>query len=481
MSMLWVKIFNLLYLNMVIILSKEQFKEKLENKRKKLLEQRAKRIAEEIVLILKWIDMNEYSKEDQLNFQESARHIAEKKSYTEDYNLTILENIKNSSEENHYWEDVNVHEWINIFSNIENDVVYRRMVEKWDLENIKLFLERKLPEETYYNYLTDIEIKEIWNEDPNLLKRQLEKQAEDSSMTIEQNNEWDKNQEEEQQGSEENLNEEQVTETMEQEVDEETWEDETKGKKTDKEDSNNPTDSWSERTLSDEDLFRINNAIKYFKDNWMEIKDCDTVQDIISQIKAQIYSHSWIARNKWNKVDFLKNNNWVVVEEKDIPKNFKPWDQFNVYCACALDWCHIEIKIQPAKSIEKKKQPELPYFIFINLEWIKRTLKEYFNSDMEALKEYIDKYFTMRKSWFIAFSAKIPYGWYGPERHEQNHKNLAEKLKEMYSKNPEIKKCSIYMGKEFVNKILESRDTTAYIKLRQLEAFREKLLDDSWY
>ena len=474
------KIFSLLYLNMAIILSKEQFNEKLEDKRKKLLEQRAKRITEEIVLILKWIDMKEYSKEDQLNFQESARRIAEKKSYAEDYNLTVLENIKKSSEENNYWEDVNVNEWINIFSNIENDVVYRRMVEKWDLENIKLFLERKLPEETYYSYLTDIENKEIWNEDPMLLKKQLEKEAEDSKINDEQNKESEENLGEENQEPEENLGEEQISELMEQEAEIETWEDRTEWEEIDKENSDNSVDNWSEMVLSDEDLFRINNAINHYKDKWMEIKDCETVEDVIIQIKTQIYRHSWISRNWWNKNNFL-NNNWVVVEEKDIPKDFKPWDQFNVYCAWSSNSCYIEIKVKPAKSLEKGKKSELPFYIFNNLDCIKNTLKKCFNSDMEAIKEYINKYFAMRKSWFIAFLAKIPYDWYSPERHKQNHEALAKKLGKLREENPDVEKCSTYMGKNFVDKMFWSRETDIYWKLRQLDAFKEALLDDSWY
>lgn len=466
MSILY-DIFYLLCIEMTLILSKEQFQEKIESKRKNLLEQRTQRIADEIALILKWIDMDKLSEEEQLKIQESAKFLAEKKSYIEDYKLMVLENIKNSSEENHYWEHINDSEWINIFSDIENDLVYKRMVAKWDLENIKLFLERKLPIETYFTYLTDIEIKEIWNEDPILLKKQLEKEEEDSNANVE-----------EQKESEENLGEDQISELIEQVIDGERWEDETKSEEIDEGNSNNAVDSWLGRELSDDDLFRINSAINYYKDKWMEINDCETIQDIIDKIKSKIFKRSWLTRHKRAKNDFLKNSNWIAVEEDDIPKDFKAWDKFNVYCAGALGWWYIEVKLQSVKEVKKIAEVTLPKYI--NIVWIKKNLRECFNSDMKAIKEFINKYFLLRMSCFITLCAKLPYyDWYSFDWYEQKRNELTERFQKERTKNPKIGKCSIYIGKGFVDKLFEDRSTTDdVLKLERHKALRNKLLED---
>lgn len=129
------------------ILTKEQFQEKFEIKREKLLEQKKESIEKEIAIILQWIDVKILTDED----KQLAKSLAEKKHYSEDDKLAILENIKNAAID--YWDRSDWTEWLNIFSDVTNDIVYQRMVEKWDIENIKLLLERKLPIDTYYQYL----------------------------------------------------------------------------------------------------------------------------------------------------------------------------------------------------------------------------------------------------------------------------------------------------------------------------------------
>jgi hypothetical protein len=87
---------------MTKLISKEQFQERLESKRENLLEQKRKSIEEEISIILRKINMEKLSEEDQLKIRESAKNIAEQKNYDEDYKLKILNNIQKNAEENHF-------------------------------------------------------------------------------------------------------------------------------------------------------------------------------------------------------------------------------------------------------------------------------------------------------------------------------------------------------------------------------------------
>jgi hypothetical protein len=87
---------------MTKLISKEQFQERLESKRENLLEQKRKSIEEETSIILRKINMENLSEEDQLKIREAAKNIAEQKNYDEDYKLKILNNIQKNAEENHF-------------------------------------------------------------------------------------------------------------------------------------------------------------------------------------------------------------------------------------------------------------------------------------------------------------------------------------------------------------------------------------------
>ena len=81
------------------------------NKRDSLLEQKTKKIDEAISMILKWIDFEKLSLEQQSVLVDIARSEWESKTYLEDFKLKILKDIWNSADENHYWEAFNKKIW----------------------------------------------------------------------------------------------------------------------------------------------------------------------------------------------------------------------------------------------------------------------------------------------------------------------------------------------------------------------------------
>ena len=89
------------------------------DKRDNLLEQKRKKIDNEISNILKWIDFENLCIEQQENHIDIARSDAESKSYSEDIKLSILKNIWNSAYENHYWEKMDKKKSLN--STIDDD------------------------------------------------------------------------------------------------------------------------------------------------------------------------------------------------------------------------------------------------------------------------------------------------------------------------------------------------------------------------
>ena len=158
------------------LLSIDDFKEKLNNKKQEFLNQKEEKIQDIIASILKWswIILDNYPEFNKNKILEWFRMAAENsEKYKEDYLIDILKNFENNIEEYKYWEQINFDWNYNSFWNINNDIVYQRMMEKWDTENIKLFLERKLPVDTYYSYLTEAELKDLWNEYLWLLNEQL--------------------------------------------------------------------------------------------------------------------------------------------------------------------------------------------------------------------------------------------------------------------------------------------------------------------
>ena len=96
---------------MTTLLTQEQFWKRMVNKRDSLLDQKTKKIDEEISMILKWIDFEKLSLEQQSVLVDIARSEAESKTYLEDLMLTILKNIWNNADENHYWEAFNKKAW----------------------------------------------------------------------------------------------------------------------------------------------------------------------------------------------------------------------------------------------------------------------------------------------------------------------------------------------------------------------------------
>ena len=150
--------------------AQEQFREKLESKRNNLLEQKNIKIENEIAMILRWLDITKLPEEDQLKLKTSAKYIAENKNYPEDYKLRILDNIQKNALENHFWERMYSDKLFHTFSDISNDIVYQRMLERWDIQNANLFLERKLTIYDYIDYLTPDEIEQFGLVDVYLAK-----------------------------------------------------------------------------------------------------------------------------------------------------------------------------------------------------------------------------------------------------------------------------------------------------------------------
>lgn len=154
-------------------ITRENLQEKLENKHQNLLSQKQNEINKEIELILSWVNFSELSDSQKITLSESAKLIAENKHYPIDDKLILLENLEKNQRLNLASNETSKRESQKLYWDISNDTVYQRMKEKWDLENIKLFLERKLPLDVYYNYLSDDEIKDLWNENIWLLNNEL--------------------------------------------------------------------------------------------------------------------------------------------------------------------------------------------------------------------------------------------------------------------------------------------------------------------
>lgn len=374
---------------MTKLISKEQFQERLENKRESLLEQKRKSIEEEISIILRRIDMEKLSEEDQLKIRESAKNIAEQKDYNEDYKLKILNNIQKSAEENHFWEEIDKNEWLNVFSDITNDIVYKRMVKEWDLENIKLFLERKLDVETYLGYLTDEEIKDLWIEGMYLLIKKMKE-------------EWDniENVDTSVNNPEEESKSVIINENIINDVKETT-----------------STEEW--KILSETNLESIRNAVNHYMEHWIIIDSAKNVDDIINKIKYKIYRKSGISTKNWWKEDFLNNNNWIEIEKADIPTQYEAWDKFQVYCASALtSWfITVEIKWKENDNVNDEDnvntednintednweivQLHLSKSVIDELQTVKTDIENIFNHDEFLINDFVNSFINLRGIWF---------------------------------------------------------------------------------
>ncbi len=366
---------------MTKLISKEQFQERLESKRENLLEQKRKSIEEEISIILRKINMEKLSEEDQLKIRESAKNIAEQKNYDEDYKLKILNNIQKNAEENHFWEEIDKNEWLNVFSDITNDIVYQRMAEKWDIENIKLFLERKLDVETYLEYLTDNEIKDLWIEGMYLLIKKMKEEWDnvenmeniDTSVNIQ----------------EEEIKSEIISENIINNVEETTV-----------------VEEW--KAFSEQDLHSISNAVNYFVENWMAIKNGENVEDIINNIKYKIYRRSMISKRSWGKEDFLNNNNWIEIEKADIPQFCKVWDKFQIYCASALVGWFITVEIKwkendndnvNAENNWEIEEISLSKSVINEIQTIKNDIENIFNYDELLINDFVNTFINLRIIW----------------------------------------------------------------------------------
>lgn len=384
------------------ILSKENFYRKIDEKREKLLEQRDAKIEEEILWILKWIDVKILSEED----KKIAKSLAEKKHYPEDDKLSILGEIQKHAEENHYWDTDNFNWIFTIFSDVTNDIVYQKMVEKKDTDNIKLFNERKLSVETYLKYLTDLndeEIKDLWIEEMYLLREKLQ-----------------------------NMGKMETPEETPGNTSENTQEEKT---------GNSNSANW--KTLSETNLESIGNALQYFIENWIIIEEFENIDDIINKIKYKIYRKSWISTKNWWKEEFLHNDNWIEIEKSDIPSDCKAWDTFQVYCASASTGWFITVKLKWKKNDSvnlrdswRIDQVWLSEYVINKLQTIKEDIENIFNHDKKLIEDFVNTFIKLRNIWYKSLKEEFRK-WMSIDKYkeEQWWNDLSKHLKEMQDKN----------------------------------------------
>lgn len=390
---------------------RENFQEKLENKHQSLLIERQNELSKAIESILSWVQFSDDTQRTE--FTKSAREIAEHKYYPMDDKLTLLENLKKDHELNtNWWEEQKMR---HLYWDITDDIVYKRMSKKWDLENIKLFLERKLPLDTYYSYLTDEEMRKLWNENLFLLYWQLQGgESKDSTQSI------------------------------------------------DKESSS--SEGYSEenkKELSEINKNSIKEALDLLIKEWIKLGKY-TKKDILKAIKYIIYRRTGLStRGLWK--DEFENSWLIIVEENDIPEIAESWDEFKicVYCDLLPDvWWYITVKIVD-KPHKLKKWIDLSKFSDEEkkeLMEIDADLAKIFSDNKQDLKNYVDTFVSLRKIWYSWNEIKKK-GWSSYDTYCKRNwwDILLKKIKTISEQYPSIVDTQKRLC-EFAGKLLKEHD-----------------------
>lgn len=404
-------------------MSREKFQEMLESKHQSLLSERQDELRKTIESILAWVQFSDDNQKAELS--QSAKVIAEHKHYPVDDKLTLLENLKKDNELNVNW--WNEKETRYLYWDITDDVVYQRMAKNWDLENIKLFLERKLPLDTYYSYLTDAEMRDLWNESMFLLYWQL--QGEKKSDSAE---------------------------------------------KVEKESSNNTLENieksdGNKKELSEININSIKEAIDVLAKKWIKLEKY-TRKDIIEGIKSVIYRKTGLSTRGWSKSEFEKDWTCILVEEADIPETAKSGDEFGVcvYCEILDDlWSYITVKIvdKPYKlkewiDLSKFSEDEKRELMEIDAE-----LAKVFGDNKQDLKNYVNIFVSLRKIWYKWTKSK-ERGWMSYEVYCIRNwwDDLIEKIKTISEKYPPLVEIQKRLCK-FSDKILKEHNNVKMIEV----------------
>ena len=402
-------------------MSREKFQERLESKHQNLLSERQDELRKTIELILAWVQFSDDKQKAELS--KSAKEIAEHKHYPVDDKLTLLENLKNDNELNiHWWKE---QETRYLYWDTTDDVVYQRMAKNWDLENIKLFLERKLPLDTYYSYLTDDEMRDLWDESMFLLYWQL--QGEESSDSA---------------------------------------------KKIEKEASNNTAenaDARNKKELSEININSIKEAIDGLIKEWIKLEKY-TKKDIIEGIKSVIYRRTGLSTRGWSKSQFEKDWICILVEQDDVPEITESWDEFKVcvYCELLPDlWWHITVKIVD-KPYKLKEWIDLSKFS----DHEKKELMELdarfakvFGDNKQDLKEYLNAFVSLRKIWYKWTKSK-ERGWTSYKSYcKKNWRDsLMEKIKTISEQYPPLVEAQKELCK-YADKLLKQHNNIKMIDI----------------
>jgi len=395
---------------------RENFQEKLENKHQSLLIERQKELSKAIESILAWVQFSDDNQKSE--FSRSAREIAEHKHYPVDDKITLLENLKKDNELNtNWWEEQKTR---HLYWDISNDIVYQRMTKKWDLENIKLFLERKLPLDTYYSYLTDEEMRKLWNESLFLLYWELQgEKSKDPAQSIE-------------------------------------------------EESSSSTGHSEEnkKELSEVNKNSIKEALDLLIKQWIQLSKY-TRKDILNAIKYIIYRRTGLSTRGLWKDEF--ENSWIIiVEENDIPEIAESWDEFNicVYCDLLSDvWWYITVKIvdKPHKlkewiDLSKFSEEEKNELMDINAD-----LAKVFGENIQDLQNYVDIFVSLRKIWY-GWNKIKKKGWPSYEAYCKRswRDALLKKIKTVSEQYPSIVDTQKRLC-EFADKLLREHDDVKMI------------------
>lgn len=404
-------------------ISSEKFQERLENKHQNLLSERQDELRKTIESILTWVQFADDNQKEELS--KSARVIAEHKHYPVDDKLTLLENLKKDNELNvNWWKEQKIRY---LYWDATDDVVYQRMVKKWDLENIKLFLERKLPLDTYYSYLTDAEMRDLWNESMFLLYWQLQG-GENSDFA-------------------EKIGKEALNNTAE----------------------NTENSDRNKKELSEININSIKEAIDALIKEWIKLEKY-TRKDIIKGIKSVIYRRTGLSTRGWRKSEFEKDWICILVEQDDVPEIAKSWDEFKVcvYCELLPDlWWYITVKIVN-KPYKLKEWIDLSKFSEEEkgeLMGIDAKLTKVFGNNKQDLKNYVDTFVSLREIWY-KWSKSKERGWISYKSYcKRNWRDaLIEKIKTISEQYPSLVDTQKGLCK-FADKLLKEHNSLKMIEV----------------
>lgn len=244
--------------------------------------------------------------------------------------------------------------------------------------------------------------------------------------------------------------------------------------------SKESSDAWSERILSSDDLKRVCNAIEYYVDNWMIIKNCESIENIVSKIKSKIFCRSGISRHNWNLKDFLENStNYLSVSTINIPTDFKVCDKFFVSCACEWFSKEIEVKIISTKENDEEKELDLPEYIIQSIPTISEKINEACNGDSLAIQKYIDTFFMLRKIWYQSL---IYSKFEDPKEYKKrlNWNFYFSEQQKILHQYPWLSNVTKNYLKKIVDDLTDlKKNSDTDLVLRQLNTLKNKLLPNN--